>query len=67
MAWVVVNTSMQWEDLLNLTPERLKYISEALERRRVYDKLAIFEANLALYNEESLSRLKSELRECERD
>ena len=67
MAWVVVNTSMQWEDLLNLTPERLKYISEALERRRVHDKLAIFEANIALYNKEALNRLDSELRACERD
>jgi len=52
--------------LLELSPERLKFVAKAIEKRRTRDKLAIFDAQTALIDENSLSRLNSELRECEK-
>ncbi|MBO5255364.1 MAG: hypothetical protein J6B07_06015 [Opitutales bacterium] len=58
---------MTWDDVLDLSPVRLKYVASAVQRRRMYDKLAIFEAQAALIDENSLSGLNSELRDLERD
>ena len=58
---------MKWNDVLDLSPLRIAFIAKALERRRTFDKLAIFEAEAALIDKESLSRLNSELRDLERD
>ncbi len=67
VAWIVANTGMTWNDVLDLSPVRLKYVASAVQRRRMFDKLAIFEAQAALIDENSLSRLNSELRDLERD
>ena len=67
VAWIVANTGMTWNDVLDLSPVRLKYVASAVQRRRMFDKLAIFEAQAALIDEKSLSRLNSELRDLERD
>ena len=55
------------EDVL-LTDEFLgiKFVAKAIEKRRTRDKLAIFDAQAALIDENSLSRLNSELRESEK-
>ena len=66
-AWIIVNTSMTWDEVLELSPERLNLVAKALQRRRTFDKLAIFDAQAALIDEKSLSRLNSELRDLERD
>ena len=65
--WIIVNTSMTWKEVLELSPERLKFVAKAIEKRRIRDKLAIFDAQAALIDEKSLSRLNSELRESERN
>ena len=65
-AWIIVNTSMTWDEVLELSPERLKFVAKAIEKRRTRDKLAIFDAQAALIDENSLSRLNSELRESEK-
>ena len=65
-AWIIVNTSMTWDEVLELSPERLKFVAKAIEKRRTRDKLAIFDAQAALIDEKSLSRLNSELRENEK-
>lgn len=48
-----------------MSPLRLRFISRAVDRRRVFDKLAIFEARAALMDEKSLNRLNRELREVQ--
>lgn len=48
---------------MDLSPLRLRCVCKAVEKRRVYDKLAIFEARAALMDEKSLNRLNRELRE----
>ena len=58
---------MKWDDVLDLSPLRIVFIAKALERRRTLDKLAIFDAQAALIDEESLSRLNSEQRESNWD
>ena len=58
---------MKWNDVLDLSPLRIAFIAKALERRRTFDKLAIFDAQTALIDKESLSRLNSELRESNWD
>ena len=62
--WIVANTAMKWNDVLDLSPLRLQYVCKAIEKRRTYDKLAIFDAQAALIDEKSLNRLNRELREC---
>ena len=66
-AWIIVNTGMKWNDVLDLSPLRIVFIAKALERRRTLDKLATFDAQAALIDEESLSRLNSEQRESNWD
>ena len=58
---------MTWKEVLELSPERLKFVAKAIEKRRTRDKLAIFDAQAALIDEKSLSRLNSELRDLGRD
>jgi len=58
---------MKWNDVLELSPLRIAFIAKALERRRTFDKLAIFDAQASLIDEKSLSRLNSELRESNWD
>lgn len=65
--WIVANTAMKWNDVLDLSPLRLQYVCKAIEKRRTYDKLAIFDAQAALIDEKSLNRLNRELRECQKD
>lgn len=57
---------MTWEDVLDLSPLRLKFVARAIERKRALDKLAIFDAQAALMDEKSLNRLNRELRESQR-
>ena len=48
-----------------MSPLRIKFLSHSVKRRRVLDKLAIFEANAALTNEKSLNSLNHELMEVQ--
>ena len=57
---------MSWEEVLNLSPLRLRFVARAIDRRRALDKLAIFDAQTALVDEKSLNRLNAELREAQR-
>lgn len=57
---------MSWEEVLNLSPLRLRFVARAIDRRRALDKLAIFDAQAALIDEKSLNRLNAELREAQR-
>ena len=63
VAGIVAETSLKWEDVLELSPLRLKYVARAIRKRRTLDKLAYFDAQSALIDEKSLSRLNSELRD----
>lgn len=56
---------MTWESVIDLSPLRLRFISRAVERKRVFDKLAIFDAQAAFMDEKSLKRLNTELREVQ--
>lgn len=56
---------MTWESVIDLSPLRLRFISRAVERKRVFDKLDRFEAWAALMDEKSLKRLNTELREVQ--
>lgn len=57
---------MSWEEVLDLSPLRLRFVARAIDRRRALDKLAIFDAQAALVDEKSLNRLNAELRESQR-
>lgn len=57
---------MSWEEVLDLSPLRLRFVARAIDRRRALDKLAIFDAKAALIDEKSLNRLNRELRESQR-
>lgn len=57
---------MSWEEVLDLSPLRLRFVARAIDRRRALDKLAIFDAQAALMDEKSLNRLNRELRESQR-
>lgn len=56
---------MSWEEVLDLSPLRLRFVARAIDRRRALDKLAIFDAQAALMDEKSLNRLNRELREVQ--
>ncbi len=56
---------MSWEEVLDLSPLRLRFVARAIDRRRALDKLAIFDAQAALMDEKSLNRLNAELREVQ--
>ena len=49
-----------------MSPLRLKFVSNAIERRRVFDTHSIFRAQSALIDEESLNQLNRELREVQK-
>ncbi len=53
---------MKWDDVLDLTPLRLQAVCKAVERRRLFHKLGVFDAQAALADEKALGRLNSELR-----
>lgn len=57
---------MSWEEVLDLSPLRLRFVARAIDRRRALDKLAIFDAQAALIDEKSLNRLNAELREAQK-
>ena len=57
---------MNWEDVLDLSPLRLRFVARAIDRRRALDKLAIFDAQAALMDEKPLNQLNAELREAQR-
>ena len=42
---------MSWEEVLDLSPLRLRFVARAIDRRRALDKLAIFDAQTALMDE----------------
>lgn len=56
---------MTWEEVLDLSPLRLRFVARAIDRRRALDKLAFFDAQAALMDEKSLNRLNAELREAQ--
>lgn len=56
---------MTWECIIDLSPRRLRFVSRAIDRRRVFDKFDFFEARAALMDEKSLNRLNRELREVQ--
>ena len=57
---------MSWEEVLDLSPLRLRFVARAIDRRRALDKLAIFDAQAALMDEKSLNRLNRELRDAQK-
>ena len=63
--WIAANAGLTWEPITGLSPRRLRFVSRAIDRRRVFDKLAIFETRAALMDEKSLNRLNRELREVQ--
>lgn len=64
--WLVANSGLTWEEVLDLSPLRLLFVARAIDRRRALDRLAIFDAQAALVDEKSLNRLNRELRECQK-
>lgn len=58
---------MKWDDVLDLTPLRLQSVCKAIEKRRIIEKLGVFDAQAALIDEKALNRLKSELRVFEEE
>ena len=60
VAWVVANTGLTWDDVIDMSPLRLKFVANAVKRRRTFDTLSIFDAQAALIDEKSLNRLNRE-------
>ena len=66
VAWVVANTGLTWDDVIDMSPLRLKFVANAVKRRRAFDTLSIFDAQAALIDEKSLNRLNRELRDAQK-
>ena len=66
VAWVVANTGLTWDDVIDMSPLRLKFVANAVKRRRTFDTLSIFDAQAALIDEKSLNRLNRELRDAQK-
>ena len=49
-----------------MPPLRLKFVANAVKRRRAFDTLSIFDAQAALIDEKSLNRLNRELRDAQK-
>ena len=57
---MVANTGLTWDDVIDMSPLRLKFVANAVKRRRASDTLSIFDAQAALIDEKSLNRLNRE-------
>nr|MDF3287034.1 hypothetical protein [Opitutae bacterium KCR 482] len=66
VAWICANSPLKWDDVLELSPLRLRHISKAIARRRARNTAATFDANLAANGDENaLSRINKDLRAAE--
>ena len=52
----MANTGLTWDDVIDMPPLRLKFVANAVKRRRAFDTLSIFDAQAALIDEKSLNR-----------
>ena len=66
VAWLVANTGLTWDDVIDMPPLRLKFVANAVKRRRAFDTLSIFDAQAALIDEKSLNRINRELRDAQK-
>lgn len=65
-AWICANSPLKWDDVLELSPLRLRAVSKAIARRRARDTAAMFDANLAANGDEkALGRINKDLRAAE--
>lgn len=65
-AWICANSPLKWDDVLELSPLRLRAVSKAIARRRARDTAATFDANLAANGDEkALGRINKDLRAAE--
>lgn len=65
-AWICANSPLKWDDVLELSPLRLRAVSKAIARRRARDTAAMFDATLAANGDEkALSRINKDLRAAE--
>lgn len=59
---------MTWDDVLDLSPLRLRDISKAIARRRARDTIAMFDAYIAAQGDEkALSRINKDLMAAEEE
>lgn len=65
-AWICANSPLKWEDVLELSPLRLRAVSKAIARRRARDAAAMFDAYIAANGDEkALGRINKDLRAAE--
>ena len=65
-AWICANSPLKWDDVLELSPLRLRAVSKAIARRRARDAAAMFDAYIAANGDEkALSRINKDLRATE--
>ena len=57
---MVANTGLTWDDVIDMSPLRLKFVANAVKRRRAFDTLSIFDAQAALIDKKSPNRLNRE-------
>ena len=61
VAWIIANTGLAWDEVISLSPLRLKALSKSIDRMRTLDKLAIFDAQAAIIDKDALNLLNREL------
>ena len=65
-AWICANSPLKWDDVLELSPLRLRAVSKAIARRRARDAAAMFDAYIAANGDEkALGRINKDLRAAE--
>ena len=65
-AWICANSPLKWDDVLELSPLRLRAVSKAIARRRARDAAAMFDAYIAANGDETaLGRINKDLRAAE--
>lgn len=65
-AWICANSPLKWDDVLELSPLRLRAVSKAIARRRARDTAAMFDAYIAANGDEkALGRINKDLRAAE--
>ena len=66
VAWICANSPLKWDDVLELSPLRLRAVSKAIARRRARDTVAMFDAYIAAQGDEkALGRINKDLRAAE--
>ena len=66
VAWICANSPLKWDDVLELSPLRLRAVSKAIARRRARDTAAMFDTHLAANGDEkALGRINKDLRAAE--